>query len=161
MSSGGNSTSGNSTSESHSSGGNSGGNSTSESHSSGGNSSPESRSPPSESNASGGSPGAPPPPSGPTPPPPPPRQGLLATIIARPVTASVGLILVILAGIMSVAGLPIQLTPDVTIPTVTVTTRWPGSSPAEVEAEILEDQEEALKSVVGLDTMESEARPDQ
>lgn len=89
------------------------------------------------------------------------RQGLLATIIARPVTVSVGLILVILAGLMSVAGLPIQLTPDVTIPTVTVTTRWPGSSPAEVEAELLEDQEEALKSVVGLDKMESEARPDQ
>jgi hydrophobic/amphiphilic exporter-1 (mainly G- bacteria), HAE1 family len=89
------------------------------------------------------------------------RQGLLATIIARPVTVTVGLILVILAGLMSVAGLPIQLTPDVTVPTITVTTRWVGSSPAEVEAEILEDQEEALKSVVGLVRMESEARPDQ
>ncbi len=88
------------------------------------------------------------------------RRGLLATIIARPVTVTVGLILVILAGLMSVAGLPIQLTPDVTIPTVTVTTVWPGSSPAEVEAEILEDQEEALKSVVGLERMESEAKPD-
>ena len=47
------------------------------------------------------------------------------------------------------------------IPSVTVTTRWPGSSPAEVEAELLEDQEEALKSVVGLVRMESEAKPDQ
>jgi HAE1 family hydrophobic/amphiphilic exporter-1 len=89
------------------------------------------------------------------------RQGLLATIIARPVTVTVGLILVILAGLMSVADLPIQLTPDVSIPTVTVTTDWRGSSPAEVEAEILEDQEEALKSVVGLVHMESEAKPDQ
>ena len=90
-----------------------------------------------------------------------PRLGLLATIIARPVTVTVGLILVVLAGLMSVAGLPIQLTPDVTVPTVTVTTAWRGSSPAEVEAEILEDQEEALKSVVGLVHMESEAKPDQ
>jgi hydrophobic/amphiphilic exporter-1 (mainly G- bacteria), HAE1 family len=89
------------------------------------------------------------------------RHGLLATIIARPVTVSVGLILVILAGLMSVAGLPIQLTPDVSTPSITVTTVWPGSSPAEVEAEILEAQEEALKSVVGLENMESEARPDQ
>jgi len=91
----------------------------------------------------------------------PPTPSLLGVIIARPVTVTVGLILIVLAGLMSVAGLPIQLTPDVTIPTVTVTTRWPGSSPAEVEAELLEDQEEALKSVVGLVHMESEARPDQ
>jgi HAE1 family hydrophobic/amphiphilic exporter-1 len=88
-------------------------------------------------------------------------NSLLVTLIARPVTVTVGLILVILAGLLSVAGLPIQLTPDVTIPTVTVTTRWPGSSPAEVEAELLEDQEEALKSVIGLVRMESEAKPDQ
>ncbi|PRP96084.1 efflux RND transporter permease subunit [Enhygromyxa salina] len=89
------------------------------------------------------------------------RNSLLATIIGRPVTVSVGLILVILAGLLSIARLPIQLTPDVMIPSVTVTTRWPGSSPAEVEAELLEDQEEALKSVVGLVRMESEAKPDQ
>ena len=88
-------------------------------------------------------------------------NSLLATIIARPVTVSVGLILIVLAGLMSVADLPIQLTPDITVPTVTVTTPWRGASPAEVEAEILEDQEEALKSVVGLVRMESEARPDQ
>jgi HAE1 family hydrophobic/amphiphilic exporter-1 len=91
----------------------------------------------------------------------PPTNSLLATIIARPVTVTVGLILIILAGALSVAGLPIQLTPDVTVPTVTVTTRWPGSSPAEVEAELLEDQEEALKSVIGLVRMEAEAKPDQ
>lgn len=91
----------------------------------------------------------------------PASNSLLATIIGRPVTVSVGLILVILAGLLSLAGLPIQLTPDVMIPSVTVSTRWPGSSPAEVEAELLEDQEEALKSVVGLVRMESEAKPDQ
>ncbi|PRQ04414.1 Multidrug resistance protein MdtB [Enhygromyxa salina] len=90
-----------------------------------------------------------------------PGNSLLQTIIGRPVTVTVGLILVVLAGLLSVAGLPIQLTPDVMIPSVTVTTRWPGSSPAEVEAEVLEDQEEALKSVVGLVRMESEAKPDQ
>ncbi|KIG18916.1 RND multidrug efflux transporter [Enhygromyxa salina] len=91
----------------------------------------------------------------------PSANSLLATIIGRPVTVSVGLILVVLAGLLSIARLPIQLTPDVMIPSVTVTTSWPGSSPAEVEAELLEDQEEALKSVVGLTRMESEAKPDQ
>ncbi len=89
------------------------------------------------------------------------RQGLLATLIARPVTVVVGLILIVLTGLVAMLDLPIQLTPDVSTPTITVTTRWPGASPAEVEAEILEEQEEAIKSVVGLDLMESEASPDE
>lgn len=89
------------------------------------------------------------------------ERGLLAILIGRPVTVIVGIILVVLAGLMAILDLPIQLTPDVSTPTITVTTRWPGASPAEVEAEILEEQEEALKSVVGLEMMESEASPDE
>lgn len=91
----------------------------------------------------------------------PDRGGLLAILIGRPVTVIVGLILIVLTGLVAVLDLPIQLTPDVSTPTITVTTRWPGASPAEVESEILEEQEEALKSVVGLDLMESEASPDE
>jgi HAE1 family hydrophobic/amphiphilic exporter-1 len=91
----------------------------------------------------------------------PPAGGLLAILIGRPVTVIVGLILIVFAGLLAVFDLPIQLTPDVSPPTITVTTRWPGASPAEVESEILEEQEEALKSVVGLELMESEASPDE
>jgi len=40
---------------------------------------------------------------------------------------------------------------------VSVTTRWFGASPAEVEQEILEEQEEVLKTVSGLRQMTSEA----
>lgn len=89
------------------------------------------------------------------------ERGLLATLIGRPVTVIVGIILVVLAGLLAIFDLPIQLTPDVSTPTITVSTRWPGASPAEVEAELLEEQEEALKSVVGLELMESEASPDE
>jgi len=83
--------------------------------------------------------------------------GLLATAISRPVGVLVGVILVLLFGTFALVGLPIQLTPDIEIPTLSVETRWPGAAPAEVEQEILEEQEEALKDLRGLVRMTSEA----
>lgn len=84
--------------------------------------------------------------------------GIIGLAIARPVSVLVGVILVILFGALSIAGLPIQLTPDVSVPTLSVSTQWPGATPLEVEAEILEPQEEALKSLPGLERMLSDAR---
>ena len=55
------------------------------------------------------------------------------------------LLVVVLFGALSVLDLPIQLTPDISIPTLTVRTSWPGASPTEIESEILEPQEDALK----------------
>lgn len=88
-------------------------------------------------------------------------DGLIAIAIRRPVTVLVGVILVMLFGVMALTALPIQLTPDVSIPTLTVTTRWPGAAPQEIEREILEEQEEVLKSVQGLQRMVSDASSDQ
>jgi len=87
--------------------------------------------------------------------------GIIGWAVSRPVTVTVGVILVTLFGAVSIVGIPIQLTPDVTVPTVSVTTVWPGATPSEIEAEILEEQEEALKSLPGLERMTSEARRDQ
>ncbi|MFT4621917.1 MAG: HAE1 family hydrophobic/amphiphilic exporter-1 [Myxococcota bacterium] len=87
--------------------------------------------------------------------------GPVATAIRRPVGTLVAVILVVLFGALSVVGLPIQLTPDIAVPTLSVTTRWPGAAPAEVEREILEEQEEVLKGLTGLERMQSDAAPDQ
>lgn len=86
--------------------------------------------------------------------------GLLRVAVERPVTVVVTTILVVLFGGLSVAQLPIQLTPDISIPTLSVRTQWPGASPTEVETEILEPQEDALKDVPGLTRMTSNASPD-
>lgn len=86
-----------------------------------------------------------------------PGTGIIATAIARPVTVTVCVLLLMLFGLLSLFKLPIQLTPDLQIPTLTVTTAWPGATPAEVEREILLEQEEALKSVQGVERMTSEA----
>ncbi|MCB9777284.1 MAG: efflux RND transporter permease subunit [Alphaproteobacteria bacterium] len=77
--------------------------------------------------------------------------------IRRPVAVLVGVILTILFGLLSLRGLPIQLTPDITVPTLSVQTTWPGAAPAEVEGELLVEQEEVLKGLDGLERMTSEA----
>ena len=88
-----------------------------------------------------------------------PREGgLLRGAIGRPVTVIVGAVLVVLFGALTVVDLPIQLTPDISVPTLSISTAWPGASPTEIEREILEPQEDALKSLEGLREMTSTAR---
>ncbi len=87
-------------------------------------------------------------------------RGPIGLAIARPVGVLVGVLLVCLFGALSVVGIPIQLTPDIEVPSLTVETTWPGAAPAEVEREILVPQEDVLKSLEGLDRMTSEARQD-
>jgi len=78
--------------------------------------------------------------------------------IRFPVTTAVGVILLVMFGVIGVLRLPVQLTPDVEDPVITISTIWPGASPAEVEREIIQEQEDQLKSVEGLVEMESECQ---
>jgi hydrophobic/amphiphilic exporter-1 (mainly G- bacteria), HAE1 family len=75
--------------------------------------------------------------------------------IHKPVSVAVGVILIMLFGAIGMARLPVQLTPDVEIPQITITTTWPGATPYEVEKDIVEEQEAALKGVQQLTLMES------
>ena len=76
-------------------------------------------------------------------------MNLITTFVHNPVKVTVGVILVVLFGILSMYTMPMQLTPEVEIPTLTIETVWPGASPQEVEREIIQEQEEQLKSVEG------------
>ncbi len=78
--------------------------------------------------------------------------------IENPVKVTVCVLLSLLFGIVSLIATPIQLTPDVSEPEITVTTVWPGASAQEVEREITDEQEEQLKSVEGLREFKSESR---
>jgi len=78
--------------------------------------------------------------------------------IRFPVTTAVGVILLVMFGAIALFRIPVQLTPDVVEAVVTVETNWPGASPAEVESEIVQEQEEQLKSLEGLVKMESESQ---
>ena len=78
--------------------------------------------------------------------------------IENPVKVTVCVLLAVLFGAVSLVGTPVQLTPDVSEPEITVTTLWPGASAQEVEREITDEQEEQLKSVEGLREFKSESR---
>jgi hydrophobic/amphiphilic exporter-1 (mainly G- bacteria), HAE1 family len=81
---------------------------------------------------------------------------LIEAFVRNPVKISVGVLLLALFGIVALLRMPLQLTPEVEIPVISVQTVWPGASPLEVEQEIIQEQEEQLKSVEGVTKMTSE-----
>jgi hydrophobic/amphiphilic exporter-1 (mainly G- bacteria), HAE1 family len=80
---------------------------------------------------------------------------LIEAFVHSPVKVSVGVLLLVLFGFIAIFRMPMQLTPEVQTPTITVTTRWPGASPQEIEREIIIEQESFLKSVEGLTKLSS------
>lgn len=83
---------------------------------------------------------------------------LLRTCLTRPVAVSVGVILVVLSGVLSIRAIPVQLTPNVDQPVINITTNWFGSNAAEVERDVVDRQEEFLRSVKGLRQMTSKSQ---
>jgi HAE1 family hydrophobic/amphiphilic exporter-1 len=84
-------------------------------------------------------------------------MNLIQSAIRYPVTTTVGVLFIVLFGVVSLLRLPIQLTPDVTKEEITVDTRWSGASSHEIEREIIDEQEEQLKGVQGLEKMFSQS----
>ncbi len=77
--------------------------------------------------------------------------------LSNPVAVAVGCILVAIFGLISLSRLPIQMTPNLERPVIQVSTPWRASAPAEVESEILEPQEDVLRSIPGMLRMTSSA----
>ena len=80
----------------------------------------------------------------------------IEAFVRNPVKVSVGVLIVALFGLIALLRMPMQLTPEVQIPTISIQTRWPGASPKEIEREIIQEQEEQLQSVEGVTKMTSE-----
>ena len=85
------------------------------------------------------------------------NMNIIKFAIDNPVKVCVGVILVVLFGTICLTLVPIQLMPNVDRPMVTVTTRWVGRSPEEVELSIIMEQEKRLKTLQGLYEMRSVA----
>lgn len=81
----------------------------------------------------------------------------IEAFVRNPVKVAVGVILVALFGVISIFRMPMQLTPEVERPTISVQTLWPGASPQEIEREIVQPQEEQLQSVEGVTKMNSQS----
>ncbi|WP_020592636.1 efflux RND transporter permease subunit [Kiloniella laminariae] len=84
-------------------------------------------------------------------------MNLIKVSIERPIAIISAVIMVVLFGAVALQMIPIQLTPDVNRPVISIRTNWPGAAPAEVERQIVNEQEEKLKGLENLHTMTSEA----
>ena len=82
-------------------------------------------------------------------------MNLIAYSIERPIAVIAAVLMVTMFGALALRTIPIQLTPDVARPVITVATNWRGGSPVEIEREIVNRQEEAFKGLEGLASMES------
>ena len=84
-------------------------------------------------------------------------MSLIDFFVRNPAKVTVGVLLLVLFGFVALRQMPMQLTPEVQTPTITIETRWPGASPQEVEQEIIIEQEEQLKGVEGVRKLSSES----
>ena len=67
-------------------------------------------------------------------------------------------VLVIVFGVVGIVALPIQMLPDIEYPQINVNTSWRNAAPQEIEASIVEPQEEALLQVPGVVELSSNIR---
>ena len=77
--------------------------------------------------------------------------------LSNPVAVVVAGLIVAIFGVMSLLRLPIQMSPEISRPEITISTTWRASAPNEIESEIIEPQEDVLRSIPGLMKMLSSA----
>ncbi len=78
-------------------------------------------------------------------------MNIIRGAIERPVAVIAAVLMAVMFGAVALVSIPIQLTPDVDRPVITIETDWPGAAPVDVEREILNRQEDALAGLEGLD----------
>ncbi|MEO1493193.1 MAG: efflux RND transporter permease subunit [Pseudomonadota bacterium] len=82
---------------------------------------------------------------------------LIRLAIQRPIAVVAAVLMAVMFGALALTQIPIQLIPDVRKPVIEVKTDWPGAAPAEVEREIVNEQEDVLKGLTGLESIVSSA----
>lgn len=85
-------------------------------------------------------------------------SGPIAWMAQNPVAANLLLVIVVIAGLFSIQSLDKEVFPTFPSETFTVTVPYPGSSPEEVERGIVLRVEEAIRDIVGIKEIRSEAR---
>ena len=77
-------------------------------------------------------------------------MNLTRNALKNPAAIIVIVALVMVFGFMSVLKLPIQLTPDIEQPQITISTGWRSAAPAEMESVIIEPIENVVKNTQGV-----------
>ncbi len=79
--------------------------------------------------------------------------------LSRRVTVAMGAVALVLFGLVAYQRLSINLLPDLSYPSLTVETRYPGAAPAEIESLVTRPIEEVVGVVSGVQRLTSVSRP--
>ncbi|SMF68320.1 efflux RND transporter permease subunit [Allosphingosinicella indica] len=85
-------------------------------------------------------------------------RNISAWSIRNPVTPIVLFVALTLAGMVSFMRMDINAMPDISFPAVTVTVNQPGAAPAELETQVTQRVEAAVRGISGVDEITSIAR---
>ncbi len=86
------------------------------------------------------------------------HRGLIGLVVSRPVAVSMFMLSMAVFGVVSFLNLRQDLLPEISYPTLTVRTSWPGSAPEDVEQRISQRIQEALSTLSGLVQTSSTSR---
>ncbi|WP_334078942.1 efflux RND transporter permease subunit [Microbulbifer sp. M83] len=78
-------------------------------------------------------------------------------IIRNGILVTVSVLIVTILGVVAALRVPVQMIPDLEVRTVTIQTRWAGTTPQDIEKEILIEQEEYLRNIPYLQELQSTA----
>jgi HAE1 family hydrophobic/amphiphilic exporter-1 len=74
-------------------------------------------------------------------------RSALSFVTRRPVAITMFMVAMLAFGLVSLYKLPVDLLPEISYPTLTVRTTWPGAAPEDVEERISERVQEALSTL--------------
>ena len=77
-------------------------------------------------------------------------MNLTRSALKNPAAVLVLVALIVVFGVISVLKLPIQLTPDIEQPQITISSGWRSAAPAEIESVIIEPIENVVKNTQGV-----------
>jgi hydrophobic/amphiphilic exporter-1 (mainly G- bacteria), HAE1 family len=78
------------------------------------------------------------------------RRGAFGFVTERPVAITMFMVAIAVFGVVSLGKLPMDLLPEISYPTLTVRSSWPGAAPEDVEDRISVRIQEALSTLSGL-----------
>lgn len=82
-------------------------------------------------------------------------QRFIQSAVNQPISVAVGVILAVIAGLLAVTRVAVQMTPSVDSTVVSVATAWENASAAEIESDVIEQQERMLSELSNLISMTS------
>ncbi len=80
---------------------------------------------------------------------------LTKTVLKRPVTTVLCVISLIFFGVVSILNMKLELTPEINMPMLIVTTTYPGANPEDIDKLVTREIEDSIGTLDGVDNMTS------